>query len=466
MNQRAISLDVFRGYAIVTMILSATIAFGILPGWMYHAQTPPPSHAFDGTNYGITWVDLVFPFFLFAMGASFPFSLGRKLEKGVKLITLIRDSLIRGAQLTFFAIFIQHMYPHILSAPQDATSWLMAIGSFVLMFPMFMRIPLAIPKWGQLLIKGSAYLTAVLMLLTTSYANDREFSLGFSNIIILVLANMAIFGSLAYLLTHGKSMRRIAILPFLMGIFLASSNADSWTSAFFHWTPLPWMYKFYYLKYLFIVIPGSIAGEYLLNWTTQSNSDQEKRKSTYSYVAILIGAIATIITNLYCLYMRYLVLNLVLSGALIGVLYWLIKSNTINGQYWKRLLVAGTYLLALGLVFEAYEGGIRKDSSTYSYYFVTSGLAFFAMMALSILCDVYKIRGIFKGFEMAGQNPMIAYVASSLVIMPLLNLCHLTQYLDMLNANAWTGFLRGVIVTSLAMLLAMFFTRLKWFWRT
>ncbi|KAB5362998.1 DUF5009 domain-containing protein, partial [Bacteroides stercoris] len=34
--KRAISLDVFRGYAIVTMILSGTIASGVLPGWMYH----------------------------------------------------------------------------------------------------------------------------------------------------------------------------------------------------------------------------------------------------------------------------------------------------------------------------------------------------------------------------------------------------------------------------------------------
>ena len=39
--KRAISLDVFRGYAIVTMVLSGTIASGVLPGWMYHAQMGP-----------------------------------------------------------------------------------------------------------------------------------------------------------------------------------------------------------------------------------------------------------------------------------------------------------------------------------------------------------------------------------------------------------------------------------------
>ena len=82
MNNRSFALDALRGYAILTMVLSATISFHILPGWMYHAQTPPPDHAFNPTVPGLTWVDLVFPFFLFAMGAAFPFSIKRKIEKG------------------------------------------------------------------------------------------------------------------------------------------------------------------------------------------------------------------------------------------------------------------------------------------------------------------------------------------------------------------------------------------------
>lgn len=60
MNKRAFSLDALRGYAIITMVLSGTIASGVLPGWMYHAQVGPRSNfAFDPSFYGITWVDLV-----------------------------------------------------------------------------------------------------------------------------------------------------------------------------------------------------------------------------------------------------------------------------------------------------------------------------------------------------------------------------------------------------------------------
>ena len=44
MNNRALALDALRGYAIITMVLSATIVTHVLPGWMSHAQTPPPDH--------------------------------------------------------------------------------------------------------------------------------------------------------------------------------------------------------------------------------------------------------------------------------------------------------------------------------------------------------------------------------------------------------------------------------------
>ena len=34
MNNRAYALDALRGYAIITMVLSATIVTQVLPGWM------------------------------------------------------------------------------------------------------------------------------------------------------------------------------------------------------------------------------------------------------------------------------------------------------------------------------------------------------------------------------------------------------------------------------------------------
>ncbi len=467
MGKRAFSLDALRGYAILTMVLSGTVASGVLPGWMYHAQVGPRSNfVFDPTIYGITWVDLVFPFFLFAMGAAFPFSLGRKYERGVSRLRLVGDSLMRGIRLTFFAIFIQHMYPWVTASPQDAASWWLAIGAFLLMFPMFMRIPVKMSTWLRRLIEIAAYVVAITLLLTVSYAGGRTFSLSFSNIIILVLANMAVFGSLAYLFTVDNKWARIGILPFIMAVFLGSSTEGAWVKAVMNYSPLPWAYKFYYLKYLFIVIPGSIAGEYLKEWLHNRTSDTLVLAERKRIPFILLVSVGIIVFNLYGLYSRQLVLNLLVTVALLFCLDHLLKTSGNNSAYWRRLFVAGAYLLMLGLFFEAYEGGIRKDHSTYSYYFVTSGLAFMAMIVFSILCDVYRWKVLTRPLEMVGQNSMIAYVAPQLLVMPLLNLAGLTEYLSLLNQNAWTGFLRGVIVTILALLVAIMFTRLKCFWRT
>ena len=60
MQQRNISLDALRGFAILTMVLSGSIIYSeIMPAWMFHAQVPPPKHIFDPSIPGITWVDLV-----------------------------------------------------------------------------------------------------------------------------------------------------------------------------------------------------------------------------------------------------------------------------------------------------------------------------------------------------------------------------------------------------------------------
>ena len=67
--KRAISLDVFRGYAIVTMVLSGTIASGVLPGWMYHAQMGPRCMELHGLIWSFRFFCLPWELlFLFPLG--------------------------------------------------------------------------------------------------------------------------------------------------------------------------------------------------------------------------------------------------------------------------------------------------------------------------------------------------------------------------------------------------------------
>lgn len=476
MKERALSLDALRGYAILTMILSGQMILTHLPAWMAHAQVPP-GRGFDPSIYGITWVDLVFPFFLFSMGAAFPFSAGNKIATGEKKIKLCWDSILRCFQLVFFAIFFQHMIPWVISSPTDTQAYLLTLLGFALMFPMFMHID--IPKlkgtkyawmgsWG---IKLCAFVAGFVLMNSLSFGGKKtpEFDPEFSNIILLVLANMALFGTIIYVFTYRKPIYRIAVLPFVMAVFLAGSN-DGWVKELFNYSPVSWIYKFYYLKYLFIVLIGSIAGEYLHEWVAERKKlaaiSYGKKDNVQAYLMAVLS-LTLIVCNVIFLFTRQLQLNLGVTIGVLIVAYFILKIQANDfSAFWKKLFVAGAYCLMLGLVLEAYEGGIRKDSSTYSYYFVTSGLAFFALLFFSVVCDYFKCVKSTRFLVMSGQNPMIAYAATSLFVIPVLNLTHISNFFDVFNEGAFMGFLRGLIVTSLTVLVTMFFTRIKWFWRT
>lgn len=467
---RASSLDALRGYAILTMVLSATVAYGILPAWMYHMQEPPPTHGYQPELSGLTWVDLVFPFFLFAMGAAFPFSIRKRFEKGEGRWKLVYEALKRGVQLTFFAIFIQHFYPYMLSAPQDMRAWLLAIACFAILFPMFMRIPLPMPEWAHTAIKLAAFGVAAAMMACTHYAAEDPFSLFTSNIIILLLANMAVFGSIVYLFTMHNWWMRVTVLVALAGIVLSAQAEGSWAQTLYAYSPLPWMYRFEYLRYLFIVLPGSMAGDLLLKWMNRPvarpdmHEDAEApRQTAYGVLAV---SVAIILVCLVGLYNRWSFLTLILSALLLWTGWWLVRRQQGSGMLWRELFVLGAALLLVGLCFEPFQGGIKKDGPTFGYLLVTAGLGCMALIAFHVICDYFHCRRSTAFLTMSGQNPMIAYVACDLLIYPVFHLLGLTQWFGVFSLNAWMGFLQGVLLTALALLVTMFFTKIKWFWRT
>jgi predicted acyltransferase len=106
-TNRIATIDMLRGIAIVGMILCANIGFNSgLPAWMFHAQTPPPTYAFNPDVPGITWVDLVFPFFLFSMGAAFPLAMRKRLESGMSRWKVTGSLLKRWFILSAFGLIL------------------------------------------------------------------------------------------------------------------------------------------------------------------------------------------------------------------------------------------------------------------------------------------------------------------------------------------------------------------------
>lgn len=469
MEKRADALDALRGFAIITMILSGSIPFSgsaALPGWMYHAQLPPPDHVFNPNLPGITWVDLVFPFFLFAMGAAFPFALRKRLAAATPLWKLALQALQRGFLLVLFALVLQHTKPYVLSAHPGAMHWSIGLLGFAMLFLIFFRYP---PHWNARCILAVKVLTALAALALFSqltYAKGAGFSIGRSDIIIIVLANVALFGAILWLVTRERPLLRLAVLGFLLAFRITHGLEGSWTAWVWNATPLPEIYKFYFLQYLFIVLPGTIAGDLYYQWMqTPETSPLAAKKSAPAAAGTI--AVAIILCNLYGLYTRQLVFNLVATLPLAGGLLLALRpACTPFAKLLQKLGGWGILWLLLGLTFEAFEGGIKKDPSTLSYYLVTTGLAYLALIAFSILSQSARGRKGLRLLSSNGQNPMIAYISASNLVQPVLALTGLHLLLNRLLVNPWLGFLKGVIVTLLAALATSLFTRHKIYWRS
>jgi predicted acyltransferase len=456
-QQRNNSLDALRGIAILLMVLSGSIAFGgVLPAWMYHAQVPPPLHKFVPTVPGITWVDLVFPFFLFSMGAAIPLALGKWEGKENATAHVWWIAGRRFLLLTWFAIFSYHMRAWVISDAPGNKEQLLSLGAFALLF-LELYQPASAHQKLFLFLKIAAYTISAALLFWLPFSAQQGFHLDKSDIIIIVLGNMAFFGTIAWWHTRHHVWIRLGILPFIMAVFLGAKENGSWNETLFNFSPVPWMYKFYYLKYLFIIIPGTLAGE----WLKQSN-DASLPASTLKLSGTLLFLL--IVLNTTLLFQRVLVLNLALTIAVLALVWWQLKKypQSLSHQLFK----AGSFLLLLGLFFEAYEGGIKKDSSTYSYYFVTSGLACFLMVTFNSLSLTAWGKAINRMLATNGQNPMVAYVAGNLLVLPLLHLSGMHQYWQQMNSNAWMGFIKGLLFTGLVAIITALFTRKKWFWKT
>lgn len=469
-SQRADALDALRGLAVLAMVLSGTIARKTLPAWMYHAQEPPPIHDFNPQLAGLTWVDLVFPFFLFAMGAAIPLALSRRIAKGWDLKKVIGSILLRGFLLGSFAIFLQHIRPTVIDPNEPGPhKWWLGICGFLILFFMFVRWPTKKFSWWRTAITVAAWSAGIGFVSRIKYPNGIGFDVNRSDIILIVLANMAVFSSIIWLFTRSNTWLRVGFLGFVFAMRLAS-HTDGWIKLIWFYSPEPAIFQFDYWKYLFIVIPGTIVGDLLGRWI-QYYSPEEARVSNWKslrYFSIMILMLAVNLVLLVGLQARLVWQTTLVTFVLcLCGLVLLRNPGNVTENLLSRLYKWGFYWLVLGLLFEPYEGGIKKDSATMSYFFVTTGMAIFMLIGLTIIIDVFQKRWWLQLFIDNGVNPMIGYVGFANIVWPILVLNKWEPVIiEMTSTDPFMGFLRGFGYTAIVALIVVVFTRFKLFLRT
>ena len=405
MSKRIASVDVLRGIAVVGMVFSAAIGYASgLPGWMFHCQVPPPDYVFDPTASGITWVDMVFPMFIFALGIAIPLSMRRKIEKGINPLNLFGMTLQRWAILVAFAVVLgnSELKPLIwagLFAALVRTEW----------------------KWLNLAGWGLIALT----LSVQHHILDIPFNFRQYDIIIILLARVALAGGLIWLLTRNLPYVRLAIWLAIIGLKMAG----------FDWT-----------QYLIIALPATYVGDLLL-------SDDSKIRFSKGAAAFI--ALAAVLIQLVGLYNRYVLADGI-ATVLLGGLCFILDKN--------RLALGGFILLLLGIVFDPIDGGIAKDYCNLSYLFLTGGQSVLILSFLMWLETKVDLNGFLLR---SGQNPMVAYTVAWFIICPLLSVLGGMEYLKKLSEGSmFFGLLQGVIITGLTICATSLCTRLKLFWKS
>jgi len=95
---RIASIDIFRGLTVLMMVFVDNLDFVKgLPWWTYHVPRQ--------TN-GLTYVDMVFPAFLFVMGMSIPLAVERRIAEGESRGKIWLHILARSLGLVALGLFI------------------------------------------------------------------------------------------------------------------------------------------------------------------------------------------------------------------------------------------------------------------------------------------------------------------------------------------------------------------------
>lgn len=238
---RVLSIDVFRGIIIFTMVFVNELA-GIadVPQWMKHLPANVD---------GMTFVDLVFPAFLFIVGMSIPFAIQARTNKGDSALEVFKHIALRSLGLIVIGVFMVNTESGYDAAAMDISMplWTLLMFIYVLLiwsnYPKTLSPAIALGAkligvaglvmlwwlykgpndtgmttqwWGILGLIGWAYLMAGTLFLIT-----RQFASPATQFFTLALAALALIG-LFFALDAAKA--DVAGVPVLGTLAEANGN--------------------------------------------------------------------------------------------------------------------------------------------------------------------------------------------------------------------------------------------------
>jgi predicted acyltransferase len=387
---RLASIDIFRGLTMVVMIFVNELA-GVrgLPWWTYHM----PAHI-----DAMTYVDMVYPFFLFAIGLSIPLAVKARLKKTGSIPALWLHVIIRSVSLIVLGLILAN------AEKGDPT-----------------RIGFSTNLWAILALFGAALYLSVY----TGSGPSRIVHQGLRILgLIVVVAMYAVFrrtlqdGSVGWI--DGSYPEILGLIGYT---FLAVSILYIPTRRGL-WAPFAWLIALVAFNALcvakWIPLPHHL---HLYFWPFDNGA----------MASITMGGIVT-------------------SVIFLGEHRWksLGQKMSMAVAFALAALAAGRLLTPLGI------SKIRA-TPTWSLYCIAAAVASFAL--LYWVCDVYKKTRWAFFARPAGANTLLTYLLPDFYyyIVAAIGFTYLNTHFN----YGWPGVLRSIVFTAFILAIAAVLTRCK-----
>ena len=387
---RLASIDIFRGLTMLVMIFVNDLSsVHGLPWWTYHA----PSKADV-----LTYVDMVFPFFLFIIGLSIPIAIRQRLKKNPSILALWMHILVRSVSLIVLGLILAN------AGKADAT--LMHISG---------------SAWAVIGLAGAALFLSVYSG-PEKYAMLHRWLQLFGLVVVAVM--YAIFrrttqdGDVAWI--DGSYPEILGLIGYTyLAVAILYIPTRRWLMA-----PLLWLIAM-------VGFNALCAAQWIV---------------AFRHLPLYIwpfsnGALVSITMA-----------GIVTSVIFLGAHRW----QTLRQKAMLALAFAFLAFIAGWLLTPL---GISKIRATPTWCLYCIGAAVLSFAALYWICDIKKLTGWAFFARPAGANTLLTYLLPDFYyfLLSWIGIHYFEQHLNL----GWPGVVRSIVFTAAILGLAAIFTRLK-----
>jgi predicted acyltransferase len=363
-----------------------------IPGWAKHMP--------DKAD-GYTFVDLVFPAFLFIVGVSIPLAFHKRLSRGDSLVHLIGRVIGRSASLILVGVIMVNSGSYSAGATgmSKALWYLLAMLMVVVLWNVYpAEAPKAKKRLFLILRCAGALVLAGLLAAFRGKTHDGDVVwLQHSWWGILGLIGWAyLVASVGYLVFRGSSLAMMGFLGFLIAVFIGDRHG-------------------------------------VLDWLGPVQS--------LVGVGPVLGSTASD----------------VVMGVLVGNLFVGPGAAMTQPARARFMLVFGVGLYLAGMLMRPLHG-INKNAATDSYALVSGGISCLCFLIVYCLMDWMKLRRWAAPFSVVGQNALLAYILPGMLgnFLALIGLPGILWHFD----SGGAGALNAAAVTLLVVAITWGATRL------